>query len=88
MGKGKKKRMDSELKKEMQKEYEELPLSLQIMHELKMSSQRWFIVSIAELIVIVLILLFVSVIPVEEYSTVTQELDSETANNITQTIGD
>lgn len=85
---GKKKKMDNEIKQAMKQEYEELPLSLQIMHELRMSSQRWFIIAIAELIVILVILLFVFVIPQEEYSSITQELQDVYETSVTQTVGE
>lgn len=85
---GKKKKMDNEIKEAMKQEYEELPLSLQIMHELRMSSQRWFIIAIAELIVILVILLFVFVIPQEEYSSITQELQDVYETSVTQTVGE
>lgn len=78
-----------ELKQEAKKEYEELPLQLQIMHELKLSSQRWFIIAMAELVVILLFIIFVFVIPVETTSEYSQEVtDVYDTNTVSQSIGD
>lgn len=78
-----------ELKQEAKKEYEELPLQLQIMHELKLSSQRWFIIAIAELVVILLFIIFVFVIPAETTSEYSQEVtDVYDTNTVSQSIGD
>ena len=78
-----------ELKQEAKKEYEELPLQLQIMHELKLSSQRWFIIAMAELVVILLFIIFVFLIPVETTSEYSQEVtDVYDTNTVSQSIGD
>ena len=77
-----------DLKAETKKEYEDLPLTLQIMHELRMSSQRWFIIAMAELVVILIMIAFIFIVPAEETSTVTQDLDTDNSYGITQTIGE
>lgn len=78
-----------DLKKEAKQEYEELPLTLQIMHELKLSSQRWFLIAVFELIVILAMIVFIFVIPAEEVSSYSQDVsevyDTQT---VSQTIGE
>ena len=78
-----------DLKKEANHEYEELPLTLQIMHELKLSSQRWFLIAVFELIVILAMIVFIFVIPAEEVSSYSQDVsevyDTQT---VSQTIGE
>lgn len=78
-----------DLKKEAKQEYEELPLTLQIMHELKLSSQRWFLIAVFELIVILAMIVFIFVIPAEEVSSYSQDVnDVYDTQTVSQTIGE
>lgn len=78
-----------DLKKEAKQEYEELPLTLQIMHELKLSSQRWFLIAVFELIVILAMIVFIFVIPAEEASSYSQDVsDVYDTQTVSQTIGE
>lgn len=78
-----------DLKKEAKQEYEELPLTLQIMHELKLSSQRWFLIAVFELIVILAMIVFIFVIPAEEVSSYSQDVnDVYDTQAVSQTIGE
>jgi hypothetical protein len=80
---------DIDLKKEAKQEYEELPLTLQIMHELKLSSQRWFLIAVFELIVILAMIVFIFVIPAEEVSSYSQDVsDVYDTQTVSQTIGE
>lgn len=80
---------DINLKKEVKKEYEELPLALQVMHELKLSSQRWFLISVFELLVILAMIIFIFVVPVETTSEYSQEVsDIHDTQTVSQSIGD
>lgn len=64
-------------------------LATEIMHELKASAKRWFIIAIVELVVIVSMLAsffwYIS-LPVEEVSQVTQEGTELDNSTMTQTV--
>lgn len=56
-------------------------LASEILHELKMSSKRWFIVSMIELLVIAVLTLLLILTPTDEYS-IEQESDNASTNVI------
>lgn len=66
-------------------------LATELLHMLKTSAKRWFIISMVELIIIALLLIFLFVIPVETYTETEyqQEItDIDEGNIINQTMGD
>lgn len=66
-------------------------LATELLHMLKTSAKRWFIISMVELIIIALLLIFLFVIPVETYTETEyqQEItDINEGNIINQTMGD
>ena len=66
-------------------------LATELLHMLKTSAKRWFIISMVELAIIALLLIFLFVIPVETYTETEyqQEItDINEGNIINQTMGD
>lgn len=64
-------------------------LATELLHEVKTSAQRWFIVAIAELVLIVLLItgfLWYMSLPVEETVTTEQSVEEVSCDTITQTI--
>ena len=53
----------------------------ELLHEVKMSSKRWFIISMIELVIIAILTLLLIVTPTDEYS-VEQESDNASTNII------
>ena len=68
---------------------EEKTLATELLHELKASSKRWFIIAVIELVIIVTIIgafLWYISLPVDEYTQIEQEqTDTQRSLNI---IGD
>lgn len=58
-------------------------LATELLHEVKAQAKRWFIIAIAELVVIVILVLIMFFVPVDEYSV--EQRASENEN--TQLIG-
>ena len=70
---------------------EQQTLATELLSMVKTSSKRWFIISMVELFIIAILLLFLFVIPVETYSETEyqQEVkDIDSDNIITQSIGE
>lgn len=65
-------------------------LATELLHEVKLSARRWFILSMIELLVIAILLIFLFVIPVETYTETEyqQEVNDIEGSDITQNIGD
>lgn len=65
-------------------------LATELLHEVKLSARRWFILSMVELLVIAILLIFLFVIPVETYTETEyqQEVTDIEGSDITQNIGD
>ena len=65
-------------------------LATELLHEVKLSSRRWFILSMVELLVIAILLIFLFVIPAETYTETEyqQEVTDIEGSDITQNIGD
>ena len=65
-------------------------LATELLHEVKLSARRWFILSMVELLVIAILLIFLFVIPVETYTETEyqQEVNDIEGSDITQNIGD
>ena len=66
-------------------------LATELLKMLKASAMRWFIISIVELFIIALLLIFLFVMPAETYEEIQYEqeiTDIQDNNTVTQTIGD
>jgi len=65
-------------------------LATELLHEVKLSARRWFILSMVELLVIAILLIFLFVIPIETYTETEyqQEVNDIEGSDITQNIGD
>lgn len=65
-------------------------LATELLHEIKLSARRWFILSMVELFVIAILLIFLFVIPVETYTETEyeQEVTDIEDSDVTQNIGD
>ena len=66
-------------------------LATELLKMLKISARRWFIISMVELIIIAILLIFLFVIPVETYTETEYQQEITDVDNegiITQTMGD
>lgn len=68
-------------------EDEHTTLATELLHELKASAKRWFIIAIIELVILVGVIagfLWYISLPVEEVAYTTQTMDEISGDNVTQ----
>lgn len=62
---------------------EQQGLASELLHEVKLSTRRWFFIAMAELIVIAILVSIIFLVPVEETSTtIEQEADNAGYNQV------